>query len=232
MSHRGARRAPPAPEAGDHRRRRHRRPGGRVRAPAPGPRAARARGAAPRRRPRLHAARLGARPVHRGRRHAHPPRPRPHPRVLPAVRPGAPAVRHGEPQGVRLRRGRAHDDGRGRPEPRAAAVRARGARAGPHLQRDVERGHAGGPRALRARGHDAFAKILERVRPVLDPRVPPDARVLRGRDRAVRRDVVPRAEHERRRHRAAPRDRRRGRSRTCRRSSAGPTCCRGRSTSR
>ena len=47
-----------------------------------------------------------ARPLRRGRRHAHPARARPDARVLPPVRAADAAVRHGQPQGARLHRRR------------------------------------------------------------------------------------------------------------------------------
>ena len=83
----GARAAIGRAQAGDHRRRRARGAGCRVRVGAPGPRPADPRSTEPRRRPDLHVAgfvRAGA--VRRGRRDAHPARPRPDARVLQGVR--------------------------------------------------------------------------------------------------------------------------------------------------
>ena len=84
---------------------------------------------------------------------------------------------------------------------------------------------------LRAGRPGVARRPAARVRPVLDPRVPGHARLLRGRHRAVRRDELPRVEHERGRRRAAARDRRHAASRTCRRSPAAWTSCRAPSTS-
>ena len=57
-------------------------------------------------------------------------------------------------------------------------------------------------------GQGSLDSLAQGIRPVLDPRVPDDARLQRGRARAVRRDELPRGEHERGRGRAAARDRR------------------------
>ena len=66
-------------------------------------------GAEPRRWPRLHAARVCAGALCRGRRDAHPARAQPYAGVLPPLRAAAAAVRDGQPEGPGLHRRRAHD---------------------------------------------------------------------------------------------------------------------------
>ncbi len=174
----------------------------------------RPRGAEPGRRPDLHAAHVRARPLRRGRRDAHPARPRPDPALLRPVRPPASPVRDGQPQGARPHRRRADDEGGGGPRPWSPAVHRRGARARPQRRRALgidDRRPPSDGRATKAtpawehivREYDQYS-LYEFLR---------HKGWSRGRDRVLRRHELPRSRHAQRGRRDAARGPRR---RVCR----------------
>ena len=149
-------------------------------------------------------------PVRRGGRDAHPARPRPDARLLRALRPRAPPVPDGQPEGPRARRRAADDRRAGRPHAGRAGLRrcrprARALRIGP-----VGGGDEGAQGDARGRPRRRLGAHRPRVRQLHAARVPRGQGLLRGRHRDVRRHELRRGRHQQRGHGGVPRGLRQG----------------------
>ena len=141
--------------------------------------------------------RLRAGPVRRGRRDAHPARPRPDAGLLRAVRPADAAVRDGQSRttlvfigGQRMTVAEAD----AQPGPAAVRPGRRTSRAGPWTQLWNEATSRLPRRSTSRAARQAWTRCSQRVRPVLDPRVPESAASREGAHRVLRRHELPRGE--------------------------------------